>query len=101
MSLSREDVRAIAREARIGLSEDEIDEMKEFLEDAIVMLEPILEYDLEGVEPLSQPEWLVPNQLRDDIIEPGLSIEAALSNTPETRGRYVRVPPILNPREEI
>ena len=51
MSLSREDVAAIADYARIALTDEELDEMTAYMNETVDILQPIREYDLEGVEP--------------------------------------------------
>ena len=51
MALSREAVAGIADYARIALTEQELDEMTTYMNEAVELLAPIREYDLEGVEP--------------------------------------------------
>ena len=51
MALSREDVAGIADYARIALTDAELDEMTAYMNDAVALLEPIRQYDLDGVEP--------------------------------------------------
>lgn len=95
MSLTREDVAGIAAYARIALTDDELDEMTSYLNDAIELLEPILAYDLEGVEPTFHPIGDLVNVVRDDVVAPGLSLEEALANAGARSGRAFRVPAIL------
>lgn len=93
--LSRKDVAAIAEYARIALTEPELDEMTTYMNDAVALLEPILEYDLDGVEPTFHPIGSLANVVRDDVVAPGLSLEEALANAGSRRGRSFRVPAIL------
>ncbi len=97
MSLSLDDVRAIARYARIAFTEDELSEMRDYLNEAIEMLEPIRQYDLEGVEPTFQPIGELANVMRDDApdAERALRIDEALGNAASHEGRSFRVPSIL------
>lgn len=95
MSLTREDVAGIAAYARIALTDDELDEMTSYMNDAIELLQPILEYDLEGVDPTFHPIGEVANVVRDDAVVPGLSLEEALANAGSRSGRAFRVPAIL------
>lgn len=95
MALSREDVRGIADYARIALSPEELEAMTAYLNDTIAILDPILQYDLEGVEPTYHPIGDLANVMREDAEAPGLTLEAALENAGSTRGRSFRVPSIL------
>lgn len=95
MALSRKDVAGIAEYARIALSESEIDEMTAYMNDAVALLDPILEYDLEGVEPTFHPIGELANVVRDDVVVAGLTLEEALANAGSRRDRSFRVPAIL------
>lgn len=95
MPLSREDVAGIAEYARIALSEGELDEMTSYMNDAIALLDPILAYDLEGVEPTFHPIGELTNVVRDDVVVAGLTLEEALANAGSRRERSFRVPAIL------
>lgn len=95
MPLSREDVAGIAEYARIALTDTELDEMTAYMNDAVALLDPILEYDLEGVEPTFHPIGELANVVRDDMVVAGLSLEEALANAGSRRDRSFRVPAIL------
>ena len=95
MPLTREDVAGIASYARIALDDAELDEMTAYMNDAIALLEPILGYDLDGVEPTFHPIGSLSNVTRDDVVVAGLSLEEALANAASTHGRCFRVPAIL------
>lgn len=102
MALTREDVRGIADYARIALTEDELDEMTSYMNEAISLLRPITEYDLEGVEPTFHPIGGMVNVMVGD--EPdahgrSLGIDEVLANAASTRGRAFLVPSILG--EEV
>lgn len=95
MALTRDEVAGIAAYARIALTDDELDEMTSYLNDAIGLLEPILAYDLDEVEPTFHPIGDVTNVTRDDIPVAGLSLDEALANAVSSRERCFRVPAIL------
>lgn len=95
MALSREDVAGIADYARIALTDAELDEMTAYMNDAVALLEPIRQYDLDGVEPTFHPIGDLSNVMGADVVAPGLSIEDALLDAPSARDRYFRVPSIL------
>ena len=95
MALSEDDVRGIADYARIALTPDELASMTAYMNDTVAILEPILQYDLEGVEPTYHPIGDLANVMRDDVEHPGLSLDDALMNAGATRDRSFRVPSIL------
>lgn len=98
MALSREDVAGIADYARIALTDAELDEMTAYMNEAVELLEPIRQYDLEGVEPTFHPIGDLSNVMSDDVVDDSvraLSVDVALSNAGASRGRSFRVPSIL------
>ncbi len=98
MPLSLEDVRGIADYARLALTDDELVEMRAYLNDAVEMLEPIRHLDVEDVEPTFHPIGDLSNVMgEDDPTADGrhLPVEVALENAGSSRERYFRVPSIL------
>jgi aspartyl-tRNA(Asn)/glutamyl-tRNA(Gln) amidotransferase subunit C len=95
MYLSEKDVRGIATYARIGLSDAEVATMTIDLNAIIESLKPITEYDLEGIEPTFHPIAGLSNVMREDVICPGLSREAALENAPDQQDAQFLIPAIL------
>lgn len=98
MALSREDVAGIADYARIALTDEELDEMTSYMNEAVALLEPIRQYDLEGVEPTFHPIGDLSNVMSDDVVDASvraLPVEVALSNAGASRDRSFRVPSIL------
>lgn len=95
MPLTRDDVALIAEYAHIALDDVELDEMCTYLTDALSLLDPILTYDLDDVEPTFHPIGELVNVVREDVVVPGLSLEEALANAASRRGRTFRVPAIV------
>ena len=94
MALSEKDVRGIAEYAKIALTDDELTQMTSYLNDAVQMLEPVLQYDLPDVEPTFHPIGSLSNVMGDD-----LPLDVALENAGSARDRYFRVPSILGEGE--
>ena len=94
MALSEKDVRGIAEYAKIALTDDELTQMTSYLNDAVQMLEPVLQYDLPDVEPTFHPIGSLSNVMGDDLREPerDLPLDVALENAGSARDRYFRVP---------
>lgn len=103
MPLSTQDVAGIADYARIALTDAELNEMTSYLNEAIDLLEPIRQYDLEGVEPTFHPIGGLVNVMGGDVPDTSvraLPLETALENAGSTRGRSFRVPSILGGSDE-
>lgn len=101
MALSEKDVRGIAEYAKIALTDDELTEMTAYMNNAVSILEPILQYDLPDVEPTFHPIGSLFNVMGDDELEPArdLPLDVALENAGSARDRYFRVPSILGEGE--
>lgn len=101
MALNEKDVRGIAEYAKIALTDDELTEMTAYMNNAVSILEPILQYDLPDVEPTFHPIGSLSNVMGDDELEPArdLPLDVALENAGSARDRYFRVPSILGEGE--
>ena len=101
MALSEKDARGIAEYAKIALTDDELTEMTAYMNNAVSILEPILQYDLPDVEPTFHPIGSLSNVMGDDELEPArdLPLDVALENAGSARDRYFRVPSILGEGE--
>ena len=92
--ISREEVQHVARLARLSLTDEELERMREQLDAILAYIDKLRELDVEGVEPTSHAVPLV-NVMRDDDITPVLPPEAALANAPDRAGEFFRVPRII------
>ena len=93
--LTEEDVRAIATYARIGLDEQELAQMTVDLNSIIDTLEPITQYELDGVEPTFHPIGGLHNVMREDVVEESFTQEQALANAPQQQDGSFLIPAIL------
>jgi aspartyl-tRNA(Asn)/glutamyl-tRNA(Gln) amidotransferase subunit C len=92
--IDHDDVRYVARLARLKLEEEELDRYAVQLSTILAHIDKIAELDLDGVEPTSHVLRLT-NVLREDEPRPSLPRESALANCPEIEGDAFRVPPIV------
>jgi len=92
--ISRDEVQHVARLARLALTDEELERMREQLDAILAYIDKLRELDVEGVEPTSHAVPLV-NVMRDDDLTPSLSQEAALANAPDRAGELFRVPRII------
>lgn len=80
--IEREEVRHVARLARLELSEEELDRMAVELGSVLEHIATIEQLDLEGVEPTSHVV-AVENALRADLPRASLPRERALESAPQ------------------
>jgi aspartyl-tRNA(Asn)/glutamyl-tRNA(Gln) amidotransferase subunit C len=89
--IDRDEVRHVARLARLELSDEEVDRMAAELAGVLAHIARIGELDLDGVEPTSHVV-AVENALRPDEPVPSLSRERALAAAPAVAGDGFAVP---------
>lgn len=93
-ALPVDDVRRIARLARLELSDDQISMFSTRLGATLGYIERLRELDLEGVEPLTHPLDQT-NNLGEDEVGPTLDTEALMKIAPESMPPFVKVPKVL------
>ena len=94
MKLSREEVLHIARLARVGLTEDEINRLREQLSNILENFEILQQVDTGDVPPTAQSVSLQ-NVMREDEVAPSLPTEEVLANAPKKEGDCFRVRAVL------
>jgi aspartyl-tRNA(Asn)/glutamyl-tRNA(Gln) amidotransferase subunit C len=93
MAITKDDVLHVARLARLELTEDEIERLREQLSAILEAVGKVSELDLDSVEPTSHPLQLA-NVWGEDEPRPSLPADEALANAPERDGDFFRVPPV-------
>jgi aspartyl-tRNA(Asn)/glutamyl-tRNA(Gln) amidotransferase subunit C len=94
LALTREQVLHIARLARVGIDEDEVDHFAEQLSQVLEYFERLGEVDTADVPPTAHTLALH-NVWRDDEPGPSLDVETVLANAPQREGDLFRVKAIL------
>ena len=94
MKLSRNEVLHIARLARLGLTEAELDKFQEQLSNILENFEILRKVDTENVPPTAQSIPLQ-NIVRDDEVTASLPEKEILANAPKKDGSYFRVRAVL------
>jgi len=94
MKLSHEEVLHIARLARLGLSEAEVDKFREQLSNLLENFEILQQVDTTDVPPTAQAVPLQ-NVLRDDEAAPSFSQDEILANAPRKEDDFFRVRAVL------
>ncbi|HET7387150.1 MAG TPA: Asp-tRNA(Asn)/Glu-tRNA(Gln) amidotransferase subunit GatC [Nocardioidaceae bacterium] len=93
-SISRDEVRHLADLARIDLSDAELDHLAPQLAVILDSIASIREVAAADVPPTSHP-LPVTNVFREDVTQPGLTAEEALSGAPAVERQRFSVPRIL------
>ena len=94
MAISRADVQHVARLARLGLGDDELERMATELNHILEAMEALRRLDTSAIPPTAQ---VIPlrNVMREDVPRPSVSVEDILRNAPATRDQQFVVPPVL------
>ena len=91
MSVSQDDVRKVARLARIALPEDQVDHMTNELNGILNWIEQLGEVNVEGVEPMTSVEEIT-LPMREDVITDGNIQDKVLANAPNSEDGFFVVP---------
>jgi aspartyl-tRNA(Asn)/glutamyl-tRNA(Gln) amidotransferase subunit C len=94
MSVTNEQVRHIARLARIAMSDEEIERLAPELNNILGWVEQLGEVNTDGIEPLAT----VIDQklrLRDDAVTDGDIRDDVLANAPEAQHGFFAVPKVI------
>jgi aspartyl-tRNA(Asn)/glutamyl-tRNA(Gln) amidotransferase subunit C len=97
--ISAEDVRHVAKLARLALSDAEIERLAPQLESILEYVAMMDKLDVSNVEPMAHALPLT-NVLRDDVVTPSLPLEKVLQNAPERDGAFFAVPKVIGGDED-
>ena len=94
MSVNAEQVRHVAKLARIAMSDAEIDALVPEFNQILGWVDQLSEVDTDGVEPLTA----VIDQklrLRDDVVNDGNVRDKVLANAPDAQHGFFAVPKVI------
>ncbi|MAF85875.1 MAG: Asp-tRNA(Asn)/Glu-tRNA(Gln) amidotransferase GatCAB subunit C [Dehalococcoidales bacterium] len=94
MKLSSEQVLQIALLARLGLTDDEVDRLREQLSNILENFEVLQQVDTSNVPPTAQSITLQ-NVMKSDEAAVSLPQNQILANAPRREGEFFRVRPVL------
>ena len=95
MALTREEVRHVATLCRIGLTDEEVDELAQQLSHILELFQVLREVDTEGVPPTGHSVALETVMCPDEP-GPSLKVEDVLANAPRREGDLFRVEVVLD-----
>ena len=94
MKLSREEVQHIARLARLGIDEADLEKFNEQLSNILENFEILQRVDTTGV-PSTSHSIALSNVLRDDEVSPSFTPSEILANAPKEEAGCFRVMAVL------
>ncbi|HUH65552.1 MAG TPA: Asp-tRNA(Asn)/Glu-tRNA(Gln) amidotransferase subunit GatC [Syntrophales bacterium] len=94
MKITKEEVEYVAHLARLDFFEEEKVKFTSQLNDILMYMDKLNEVNTEGVLPMSHAIALT-NAFRDDAAHESLGPETSISNAPEARGPFFRVPKVI------
>ncbi len=92
--IDQETVQNVARLARLGLSEEEIETFKNQLSSILGHIQILQEADVSGVSPIAHASRLT-NITRKDIPHASYLPEVLLANAPDQEDNYLKVNAVL------
>ena len=93
--LTAKEVKHVARLARIGLSEKEVEKFRDQLSAILDFVEKLQEVNTAKIKALSQTTGLK-NVFRQDIVTPSLSQNQALKNAPKKFKGYFKTKAVFD-----
>ncbi|SMO77560.1 Asp-tRNA(Asn)/Glu-tRNA(Gln) amidotransferase subunit GatC [Melghirimyces algeriensis] len=94
MAISKEQVRHVAKLARLSLTDEEVQMYTGQMNDILTFAEKLNELDTENVEPTSHVLDMA-NVLREDQNRPSLDRDQTLRNAPDKQDGMFRVPAVF------
>ena len=94
MALTIDEVRHVARLARLRLSEEELETMQQELSSILGYIDMLQEVDVTDVPPTAQVTDVV-NVVRPDEVRPSLPVDEALAGAPHREGDFFKVKPVM------
>jgi aspartyl-tRNA(Asn)/glutamyl-tRNA(Gln) amidotransferase subunit C len=95
MTITRGEVQHVARLARLGLSDDEMDRLAAELDHILDAMQALRQLDTSAIPPTAQ---VIPlrNVMRDDAVRPSWPLDDIVRNAPAMRDGQFLVPPVLD-----
>ena len=93
--LDEGEVRKVAKLGRLKLKDADVARYATQLTAILGYVAQLKSVDVTGVEPMAHPLPLK-NVLREDVVTPGLPVEAVLANAPVRDGEFFAVPKVLD-----
>jgi len=93
--ITEDTVRYVAKLARLSFDADQASKFQDQLSRILDYIEQLNEVDTEGVPPTSHVLASMKNVFREDVPGSSVSNEEALSNAPQKKDNFFKVPKII------
>ena len=94
MRVTKEEMRHIAALARVAMTDEELERMRDQMSNILEHFDVLQQVDTEGVEPTAHSADVV-SVMRDDEVRPSATKEDVLSNAPLREEDFLRVRAVL------
>ncbi len=94
MSVSKDEVKHVAKLSKLRLSESEVEEFTGDMNKILDYMDKLNELDTENVKPLSHPLEAT-NVFRNDELKKSIDRKNALKNAPERTEEFFKVPKVI------
>ena len=94
--LSVKDVLKLAALSKLELTEDELIEFTQEINDIIKYVDQLGDVDVDGLEPTSQVTGLTNVMRKDEVINYSAKSDELLKNVPNVENNYIKVKRTLN-----
>jgi aspartyl-tRNA(Asn)/glutamyl-tRNA(Gln) amidotransferase subunit C len=95
LKISSQEVEYVAHLARLEVTDQEKEKFTAQLNDILLYIDKLNELDTKGVAPMSHA-MAVTNAFREDRIVESIGTEKSLTNAPDARGEFFRVPKVID-----
>ncbi|MCP3891140.1 MAG: Asp-tRNA(Asn)/Glu-tRNA(Gln) amidotransferase subunit GatC [Desulfobulbaceae bacterium] len=94
MKISKQDVKHVAKLARLTLSDEELEVMTGQLDNILSYVDKLEELDTSNIKPTSHV-FAVSNAFREDEVRESLTQDEAVKNGPRQNGELFQVPRVI------
>jgi aspartyl-tRNA(Asn)/glutamyl-tRNA(Gln) amidotransferase subunit C len=92
--ITSDEVRHLSVLTRVGMTDDEVELMRDQMSNILDNIDILNQVDTEGVEPTAHSVDVV-SVMRDDEITNATSVEEMMANAPRREGDHIRVRAVL------
>lgn len=94
MRLTSDEVKHVAHLARLGMSDNETELMRDQLSNILEQFKSLEQVDTENIEPTGHSANLQ-SVMRDDTVEPSRPKKEILKNAPQIEDEFIRIRAVL------
>jgi aspartyl-tRNA(Asn)/glutamyl-tRNA(Gln) amidotransferase subunit C len=92
--ITSEEVRHLSVLTRVGMTDEEVELMRDQMSNILDNIDILNQVDTEGVEPTAHSVDVV-SVMREDVVTNTTSVDEMLANAPQREGDHIRVRAVL------